>query len=80
MNKNRIKSVFISTLFILFSSTILFSQNTYNQNTSAIAKRIMDDISVLAADSFMGRESGTEGEIKARDYKQNRDIKKWLKT
>jgi len=28
----------------------------------------MDDISVLAADSFMGRESGTEGEIKARDY------------
>ena len=68
MNKNRIKSVFISTLFILFSSTILFSQNTYNQNSSAIEKRIMDDISVLAADSFMGRESGTEGEIKARDY------------
>lgn len=40
----------------------------FEQSESAIASRLKQDISVLASDSLMGRETGTEGEIMARDY------------
>lgn len=40
----------------------------FNQSDSAVITRVKNDIIILASDSFMGRETGTEGEIMARDY------------
>jgi len=40
----------------------------FNFSDSSVLSRIRRDIYVLASDSFMGREAGTIGEVKARNY------------
>jgi len=56
----------ILLIYFLFPA---FSQNTkYDQSDQAIEARLKKDIGILASDSLLGREAGTEGEIMARDY------------
>ena len=40
----------------------------YDQSNIAVETRLKYDVSILASDSFQGREAGTQGEIMARDY------------
>ncbi len=49
---------------LLFSLLILISCKQEKQN--AVSMR--EDVTVLASDDFMGRETGTEGELKAAEY------------
>jgi aminopeptidase YwaD len=60
--------IFLFLFFIHFSGTGFSQTNSTDQNKSAIEKRIKEDISMLASDSLIGRETGTYGEIMARDY------------
>jgi aminopeptidase YwaD len=60
-----------SFFFILFSFSAcgIFAQGQkYVQSDSAIQARLKHDDYALSNDSMLGREAGTEGEIKARDY------------
>jgi aminopeptidase YwaD len=54
------------SLFLLSTGNV-FSQN-YSQDKAAIEQRIKKDLTILASDSLLGREAGTQGEIMARDY------------
>ncbi|NTW34462.1 MAG: M28 family peptidase, partial [Bacteroidetes bacterium] len=46
-----------------------FSQNLkFDQSDNAIEARLKNDVSILASDSFLGRQAGTQGELMARDY------------
>jgi aminopeptidase YwaD len=59
------------SLFLIsfFTSGLLFGQQTvFDFSRQSITNRLKANINVLASDSFMGRESGTKGEILARDY------------
>ncbi|MBT4968833.1 MAG: hypothetical protein HOM80_07480 [Bacteroidetes bacterium] len=53
---------------IVFIPLFTFSQNQYLFTESDMQARLKHDISVLASDSFMGREAGTDGEKLASDY------------
>ena len=68
--KNLIKTCKLILLFLIFNYCgTVFSQNLFfDQTDSAIFNRIKKDIYILASDSFLGREAGTQGEIMARDY------------
>jgi aminopeptidase YwaD len=55
-------------LCIFFSFETYSQGQKYDQSDSAVQARLKHDDSVLADDSLLGREAGTEGEIKARDY------------
>lgn len=56
------KIIIYTTIFLLFAQSV-WAQN-YTISEAAIRK----NIGILASDSLMGRESGTQGEIMARDY------------
>ena len=64
--KHTFKIFFI--LFFILSNTCWTQVLKYEQTESAIITRLKKDLSVLSSDSFMGRETGTQGEIMARDY------------
>ena len=57
----------ILLLLILFFPCILFAQDCSKVNKKVV-KRIQTDINKLASDQMEGREPGTAGEIKARDF------------
>lgn len=60
---------YLALSFLLFFSFENYSQGQkYDQSDSAVQVRLKYDNSVLAHDSLLGREAGTDGEIKARDY------------
>lgn len=59
-------SALLFLLFIFFMNAS--HAQKYDQSDSAVQARLKHDDSVLANDSLLGREAGTEGEIKARDY------------
>jgi hypothetical protein len=66
--KNKIAfTINVAISFFLLLSGNVFSQNT-NKNEAAIEQRIKKDLTILASDSLLGREAGTQGEIMARDY------------
>ena len=58
------KSFFLSALLIPLS---ILSQNFSEHNKKRVS-RLKQDIITLASDEMEGREPGTNGEIKARDY------------
>lgn len=59
----------IFILSALACGNICHSQTIkFEQTNDAIASRLKKDISILASDSLMGRETGTEGEKMAHDY------------
>ncbi|HNW97077.1 MAG TPA: M28 family peptidase [Bacteroidales bacterium] len=63
------KYYFLPFLLFAFVNGIHAQQvSFYNQSDSAVAARLKYDDSALAHDSMLGREAGTEGEIKARDF------------
>jgi hypothetical protein len=57
---------------ILAGISVLFILSAYSQDITfdkqAISARLKKDLYFLASDSLQGREAGTKGEIKARDY------------
>jgi aminopeptidase YwaD len=57
-------------LFLFLSFGIAGTAQTvkFSQDGNSVTARIKKDLYILASDSFMGREAGTEGEIMARDY------------
>jgi len=55
-------------LFFVLISAVATAQTTYSFDDSSRTKRIMYDISVLADDSLMGREGGSEYEMRAGNY------------
>ncbi|MFH0865035.1 MAG: M28 family peptidase [Bacteroidota bacterium] len=59
---------FIVLSAFFFGNICLAQLAKFEQNEAAVTWRIKNDITVLASDSFMGRETGTAGEIMARDY------------
>lgn len=73
LKNNKIKFMQKKHLLFLFLC-VFFSFETYSQgqkydqSDSAVQARLKHDDSVLGDDSLLGREAGTEGEIKARDY------------
>ena len=58
-------------IFSLFFALYAFAQNNGKVNKKAV-KRLIEDVSALASDQMEGREPGTMGEIKARDYIKRR--------
>jgi len=67
MKRNLVLTLNITiSLFLLLSGNV-FSQN-YSQDKAAIEQRVKKDLTILASDSLLGREAGTQGEIMARDY------------
>lgn len=61
--------------FILVIRLVAGAQHSeYMFSDSAIESRLKIDIGILASDSFEGREAGTDGELKARDYIRDRFI------
>ncbi|MGD9493110.1 MAG: M28 family peptidase [Bacteroidales bacterium] len=60
----------MKTLFLFFVllSAVAAAQTTYSFDDSSRTGRIMYDISVLAHDSLMGREGGSEYEMRAGNY------------
>ncbi|MFH0893079.1 MAG: M28 family peptidase [Bacteroidota bacterium] len=63
-------------LFVLFSGIILMTatsvgQTVFDFSPASVEARIYHDVAVLASDSFQGREAGTEGELKSREYIRN---------
>jgi len=54
-------------LFVLFSPFILLAQDCSKVNKKTV-KRLQTDINKLAGDQMEGREPGTTGEIKARNF------------
>lgn len=64
------KYIFEILLFFILTLGNAGSAQTvkFSQDDSSITSRLKKDIYMLASDSFMGRETGTEGEIMARDY------------
>lgn len=65
--KDRIRT-FISFTFFLLLAVQVSAQSYVSQALDDIEKRLSKDVYTLASDSFMGRETGTKGEIMARDY------------
>jgi aminopeptidase YwaD len=64
-----LKNFFVTFIFIVNLAGSLFAQQTvFNFSDDAVLNRLKKDQSILASDSFMGREAGTVGEIMARDY------------
>ena len=61
----------LPTLLLLFLPLTIIAQDCSKVNKK-IVKRIQRDINTLASDQMEGREPGTTGEIKARDYIINR--------
>ncbi|KAF5038535.1 Peptidase family M28 [anaerobic digester metagenome] len=55
-------------LFFVLISAVAVAQTTYSFDDSLRTERIMYDISVLAHDSLMGREGGSEYEMRAGNY------------
>lgn len=53
---------------LLFCIPLMAQQSGFSQKESDIVDRLKKDVYMLASDSFMGREAGTDGEIMARDY------------
>ncbi|MFC2111234.1 M28 family peptidase [Bacteroidota bacterium] len=65
------RNLFIS-FFLSLITLISYSQNSkFGFSNDEVETRIKRDIYVLSADSFLGREAGTRGEIIARDYLNN---------
>ena len=67
------KNIIIKFQALLLLSLFAFAANAYSQqgthqSDTAIAGRIKKDIYMLASDSLQGRETGTNGELMARDY------------
>jgi len=58
-------------LLIVFGFGAFAQNSKYNQSDSAVAARLKKDISLLASDSLEGREAGTDGEAKAKQYIEN---------
>ena len=58
-------------IFCLFFTFYVFAQDNGKVNKKVV-KRLIEDISALANDQMQGREPGTMGEIKARDYIKGR--------
>ena len=57
----------ICFLFSLFLYLYGVAQDNAKVNKKAV-KRLRSDLTILASDQMKGREPGTMGEIKARDY------------
>lgn len=55
-------------LLLFCAGTIKSYAQSFQMSDAAAAKRIQDDICLLASDSLMGRETGTIGEWMARKY------------
>jgi aminopeptidase YwaD len=53
---------------LLFCTCILLSFSVWAQTYTVSESELRKNIGILASDSLMGRESGTPGEIMARDY------------
>ncbi len=62
------KKLMWSFLFLFFAGILNSFAQGYPMTDAAAALRIQKDICVLASDSLMGRESGTQGEWMARKY------------
>ncbi len=62
------KYLLLLFLLVFFRCEIYSQWQKYVQSDSAVQARLKHDDSVLGNDSLLGREAGTEGEIKARDY------------
>ncbi|MBL0342445.1 MAG: hypothetical protein IPP71_16980 [Bacteroidetes bacterium] len=64
------KNVYLITFQLLFSITVLFSQDTValRYGNSISAEIIKKHLSVLASDSLEGRETAMPGMIKAAAY------------
>jgi len=65
----KIKTSIFSLIFSFFFISV-FSQEIqqFDFSKKAIEERLRRDVYVLAADSFLGREAGTYGELLSRDY------------
>ena len=55
-------------LFFVLISAVATAQTTFSFDDSSRTQRIMYDVSVLAHDSLMGREGGSEYEVRAGNY------------
>jgi aminopeptidase YwaD len=64
-----LKKFFVTFIFIISLASSLFAQQAvFNFTDEAVLNRLKKDQTILASDSFLGREAGTAGEIMARDY------------
>ena len=55
-----------SLIYILF--TLVIACKSSDDNRADIIKLMIDEVSYLSSDELEGRETGTEGEMKAAEY------------
>jgi hypothetical protein len=64
-----LKKFFVTFIFIINIAVSLLAQQTvFSFSDEAVLNRLKKDQTILASDSFLGREAGTAGEIMARNY------------
>ncbi len=74
------RNLFITALLTLITLSCFSQSSNLSFDKNEVEKRIKRDIYVLSADSFLGREAGTRGEIIARNYLNTQFDKAGLKT
>lgn len=67
-----LKQVFVFLLPVLMAHSLVFAQTGYDFSREEVKARVKIDVYTLASEEMEGRESGTEGEVKAAQYIKSR--------